>query len=426
MIWKICPSLSVSVFLPCMSEQQSPLSKKQQNILILILGFIAALGPFSIDMYLPGFPTIAEDLGTGISQVSLTLTSYFIGISVGQLIYGPLLDRFGRKKPLMIGLGIYVIASLGCALVPDVQSLIGLRLLQALGGCVGMVASRAIVRDRFPVNEVARVFSALILVMGAAPIIAPTVGGYLTDHFGWRFIFVLLSLISVIMLLLVSFVLSESKSPDKSVSLRLGQVSRGYWRVLTNRNFLMYGLAGSLAMAGLFTYIAGSPFVLMELYGFSEKTFGWVFGINAFGFIAGSQINGILLKKWDSVKITRITAVLILLVALLLGLSFIFGVLAKAVLLPLLFSFLFLSGFINPNTTALALEPFEKNAGVASALIGSFRMFAGAISSALIGILHNDTAGPMVWIMMISGVFMFVLIQFHARSEEARAISQPA
>ncbi|MGB0178261.1 MAG: Bcr/CflA family efflux MFS transporter, partial [Owenweeksia sp.] len=225
-----------------MSEHTPALSKKQRNVLILTLGFIAALGPFSIDMYLPGFPAIADDLGTEISQVSLTLTSYFIGISVGQLVYGPLLDRYGRKKPLLIGLGIYVIASVGCVLVPDVQSLIGLRLLQALGGCVGMVASRAIVRDRFPVNEVARVFSALILVMGAAPIIAPTVGGFLTEHFGWRFIFIVLSLISLLMLVLVVFVLSESKDPDHNVSLRPRQVSRGYWKVLINRDFLMYGL----------------------------------------------------------------------------------------------------------------------------------------------------------------------------------------
>ncbi len=407
-------STCLNVLLQRMS-QKSPLAKKQKNILILTLGFIAALGPFSIDTYLPGFPTIAESLNTDISNVSLTLTSYFIGISVGQLIYGPLLDRYGRKKPLLIGLGIYILASLGCALAPDVEALIFLRLVQALGGCVGMVASRAIVRDRFPTNEVARVFSALILVMGAAPIVAPTVGGYLIDHFGWRFIFVLLSALSLVMFVLVWLVLMESKSPDSGVSLHIKKVSRGYWEVLTHRDFLMYGLAGSLAMAGLFTYIAGSPFVLMELYGFSEKSFGWVFGINAFGFIAGSQINRLLLRKWDSIMITQVSALLILITGLLLGTGLALDILSRFMLLPLLFIFLFLSGFLNPNTTALALEPFEKNAGVASALVGSFRMFAGAISSALIGILHNDTSGPMIWIMVICGILVFVLVQAHAR-----------
>lgn len=407
-------STCLNVLLQRMS-QKLPLAKKQKNILILTLGFIAALGPFSIDTYLPGFPTIAESLNTDISNVSLTLTSYFIGISVGQLIYGPLLDRYGRKKPLLIGLGIYILASLGCALAPDVEALIFLRLVQALGGCVGMVASRAIVRDRFPTNEVARVFSALILVMGAAPIVAPTVGGYLIDHFGWRFIFVLLSALSLVMFVLVWLVLMESKSPDSGVSLHIKKVSRGYWEVLTHRDFLMYGLAGSLAMAGLFTYIAGSPFVLMELYGFSEKSFGWVFGMNAFGFIAGSQINRLLLRKWDSIMITQVSALLILITGLLLGTGLALDILSRFMLLPLLFIFLFLSGFLNPNTTALALEPFEKNAGVASALVGSFRMFAGAISSALIGILHNDTSGPMIWIMVICGILVFVLVRAHAR-----------
>ncbi len=385
--------------------------------LILLLGFIAALGPFSIDMYLPGFPAIADDLGTDISNISLTLTSYFIGISVGQLIYGPLLDRYGRKKPLLVGLAIYVVASVGCALAPDVGFLIGLRLLQALGGCVGMVASRAIVRDRFPVNEVARVFSALILVMGAAPIIAPTVGGFIADHYGWRVIFMVLTVLSLLMLVLVFFTLSESRDKDPEVSLRIDRVSVGYWAVLRNPDFFRFGMAGSLAMAGLFTYIAGSPFVLMELFGFSEQTFGWLFGLNAMGFIAGSQINRILLKKRDSVKVTRVTALLLLVVGVIMGVAFIAGFLTEWLLLPLLFIFLFLSGFINPNSTALALEPFEKNAGVASALIGSFRMFAGAIASGLIGILHNDTAGPMVWIMVVSSLGVYLLILWQGRAE---------
>jgi len=157
--------------------------------LILILGAIAALGPLSIDMYLPGFPEMAQDLGTEIEMLSLSLTAYFIGISIGQIIYGPLLDRFGRKKPLLIGFGIYVLAALGCAFSPNISTFIVMRFLLALGGCAGMVATRAIIRDSFQTSEIARAFSALILVMGVAPILAPMLGGLILQNFGWPFIF---------------------------------------------------------------------------------------------------------------------------------------------------------------------------------------------------------------------------------------------
>ena len=388
------------------------MSKKQQNILILILGAVAALGPFSIDMYLPGFPAIARDLDTDISNVALTLTSYFIGISVGQLIYGPILDRYGRKKPLMIGLAIYLIAALGCALAPGVFWLIGLRLLMALGGCVGMVASQAIIRDRFPVKEIARVFSTLILVMGVAPIVAPTLGGYVITAFGWRYVFFLLVLFSALLLFILYRYLDESKEPDEEVSLKPKFVAIEYWKVLKNSDFLIYGLAGSLAMATMFAYISDSSFVLIELYGFSERSYGWLFGLNAGGFILGSQLNRLVLRKYHPAPVTYIFASLMVVVATILSMANIFHFLTTAVLLSLLFLFLFFLGFVNPNTLAMSLSPFSKNAGIASALVGSLRMFSGALASGLISVFHNGTAGPMVWIIFACAILVFVLLLF--------------
>ncbi len=386
------------------------MTKKQQNILILILGSVAALGPFSIDMYLPGFPAIADDLDTDISKVALTLTSYFIGISVGQLIYGPILDRYGRKKPLLIGMGIYILAVLGCAAAPDVYSLIAIRALMALGGCVGMVASRAIIRDRFPVSEIARVFSTLILVMGVAPIIAPTLGGFVIAAFGWRFVFLFLAVFSAFVTFLLYRFLEESHSPDLEVSLKPVKVAQEYWKVLSNNTFIIYGLAGSLAMAAMFAYIGDSSFVLIELYGFTEKTYGWVFGSNAAGFIIGSQVNRYVLKKRDPKVITYVFAVLMVLVAVTLAVSNISSLLSVEVLLVLLFLFMFFLGFVNPNTQALALEPFSKNAGIASALVGSLRMLSGAIATALISVFHNGTIQPMVWIICTCAVLALGLL----------------
>ena len=390
------------------------MNKKQQRNLIFILGALAALGPFSIDTYLPGFPSMAEDLNTTISRISLTLTSYFIGISVGQLAYGPLLDRYGRKKPLILGLGLYFLTSLACIFVPNIDLLIALRLLQALGGCVGMVATRAIVRDRFEVNEIARAFSSLILVMGVAPIVAPTVGGYIANSLGWRYIFVLLSAFSAILIIVLHNFLSESKEPDHTVSLKFASIVRNYWLVLKNRDFILYGMAGSMAMAGLFVYIAGSPFVFMELLGFSEKSYGWIFGINAFGFIAGSQLNRQVLKKRDSEKVTIITAVLMFAISLLALGGSALDMLSTFAFCASLFGFMFFLGFVNPNTTAMALTPFESNAGVASALIGSIRMLGGALSTGLIGLLHDGSMYPML-ILMFACAAIVILLVFGAR-----------
>jgi MFS transporter, DHA1 family, multidrug resistance protein len=398
------------------------LEKKQKNKIILVLGALAALGPFTIDMYLPGFPAIAADLDTSIARVGLSLTSYFIGISVGQLFYGPLVDRYGRKRPLLIGLLIYIAAAIGCALSPTVDWLIVQRLLLALGGCAGIVASRAMVRDLFPTNETARVFSTLILIMGVAPIIAPTVGGYVTAHFGWRIIFYVLVVIAALLLALVYRFLPESRLPDSSVSLRPRRVIQEYRQVLREPEFVAYAFAGSIAFAGLFAYISGSPFVFMDYFGLSETWYGWLFGINAFGFILGSQINRLLLKYHSAALISRISVWAQAIAGLGLALGSYFGLLTTSNSLLLIFSYLFSMGFIAPNATALALRPFTRFAGSASALLGSLQMLTGALASGLVSLFHNGTPLPMAGIMA-GGASISLCILLVYRHKEKRQLA---
>lgn len=250
------------------------MTRREHFFIILILGALATISPFSIDMYLPGFPAIARDLKTSIDQVQLSLTSYFIGIAVGQLMYGPLLDRFGRKMPLYIGLIIYVIASIGCALTHSVHALIAMRFLQALGGCVGMVAAQTLVRDLFPVKKTAQAFSMITLVIAVSPMIAPTVGGYVTAAFGWHWIFIILSGITTMMIVAVYFFLPKGKSPDPTISLMPKAVLGNFRIVIRHPQFLIYTLAGGLATAAPFAYIAGSPDVFMNIYKVSEQQYG--------------------------------------------------------------------------------------------------------------------------------------------------------
>jgi DHA1 family bicyclomycin/chloramphenicol resistance-like MFS transporter len=380
--------------------------------LILILGAIAALGPLSIDMYLPGFPEMAKDLETEIELLSLSLTAYFIGISLGQIIYGPLLDRFGRKRPLLIGFSIYVVAALGCAVSPNIATFISMRFLLALGGCAGMVATRAIIRDSFEANEVARAFSALILVMGIAPILAPLLGGVILQNFGWSFIFFFLAIYALLILIFSALFLKESHSGDESVSLWPKQVFIQYRKVLKNRSFFVYGLAGSVAMAAMFTYISGSPFVVREVLAFDEIYFGWIFGANAIGYISASQINRRLLKSYSTQLISQRVSWVFGFLSLLLILQVVLNLPNMYLFLLNLFLFLSCLGFINPNMQALALSPFTKNAGVASALVGGLRMLSGAIASLLISLLHNDTALPMGLLMGMAGLGFFLILRF--------------
>lgn len=379
--------------------------------LIILLGALAAIGPFSIDMYLPGLPNIAKYFSTDISNVQLTLTSYFFGIAFGQIFYGPLVDRFGRKRPLLIGLAIYLISSVGCALSPSVWALIGFRFLQSLGACAGMVISRAVVRDSFSPHEAAKAFSQILLVMGIAPIIAPSLGGIIIANFSWRVIFFLLVALSSVLLVWCFFLLPETKKPDPQVSLLPSSVFSGFLTVIQVPRFWVYVTLSSLASAVMFAYISGSPFVFMRLFGLGETEYAWVFGLNASGLILSSQLNRILLSKFEAEAVLKNLSRFYLPLGILLICAIYFSW-PKFSVYALIFCMVAIYGFIFPNASALALSPFSQNAGSASALMGFLQMVLAVCSSGLVSLLHDGTAFPMVGVMSGLGFLAFGVILF--------------
>ncbi|TCK83534.1 multidrug effflux MFS transporter [Albibacterium bauzanense] len=397
-------------------------TKNNKFLIILMLGLLSAIGPFSIDMYLPGFKAIALDLQTNIEHIQLSLTSFFIGIAGGQMIYGPLLDRFGRKSPLLIGLLIYIGASIGCVFIQSADGLIFLRFVQALGSCAGMVASRAMVRDYFPPTETAKIFSMLMLVIGISPILAPTIGGYIIEIWGWHYIFVFLTVLTILILLGVIFVLPKSK-PNTTISLLPAPIMKGFWKVLKNPQFLIYAIAGGTASSGLYAYLSGSPFVMMEIYGLNEKQYGWVFALLAAGLITTSQLNTLMLKRFSSESISKyalmaqaIAGSLMLILALSNSLT-LYGIII------LIFCFLACQGFVFPNTSALALNPFSKSAGSASALLGTIQLSIGAIASVLVSIAHNRTNIPMVSIMAACAIVSYLILLFIPKNKTINTAS---
>jgi DHA1 family bicyclomycin/chloramphenicol resistance-like MFS transporter len=375
------------------------MTKQRYFFLVLILGTLTALSPFSIDMYLPAFQDIAKSLNTTTARVDLSLSSFFIGLATGQLIYGPLMDRFGRKRPLYFGLSLYIIASVGCFLSASVEMLIAIRVLQAIGSCAAGVASIAMVRDLFPVKDNAKVFALLFLVLGASPLLAPTAGSYLADAFGWQSVFVVLLSIAVLILIAVFFTLPESYKPDPSYSLKPGPIIGNFLLVVRNPQFYAYAFAGSLAFCGLFAYVAGSPLVFMDVFGLSKKEYGWIFAGLSVGFIGSSQINSMLIKRFKSEQIIRVA----LTGQVIFGTVFLIGAINGwynlAGTLVMIFLVLCCVGLINPNTSALCMAPFPKNAGVASSLLGTIQLGLGAAASFGISIFTSHSAVPLAAIM---------------------------
>lgn len=382
---------------------------------------LSAIGPFSIDMYLPGFPAIAADLKTTVAHVSLSLSSFFIGISAGQFLYGPLLDRFGRKKPLYFGISGYLLASAGCALAASANALIALRLFQALGACVGLVASRAMVRDLFPVKENARIFSLLMLVVGVSPIIAPTLGGYMASALSWRYIFITLTILAACILAAVHFVLPESRKPDPGFSLKPRPIINNFVQVIREPQFYTYAFTGAIASSGLYAYIAGSPAVFMELFRVSERQFGWIFALVAMGLIGSSQLNSVLLKIYTSEAIIKVASFCQTITGLLLFTGTLLGWLELFSTIFFIFIYLCCQGFIFPNSSALSMAPFSKNAGSASALMGGIQMSIGAFTSATVSFLSNHTALPMTGVMASCSLTSFTILTIGSRIIRYRA-----
>ncbi len=384
---------------------------KNRTGIILILGLLSALGPFSIDMYLPGFPAIADDLSVSVDAISYSLSSFFAGVCIGQLLCGPLLDRFGRRIPLITGMLLYIVASIGCVLSNSIELLIICRFFQALGGCVGMVAPRAVIRDIFPVKENAKIFSLMILILGVSPIVAPTAGSYLISAFGWHSVFMVLTVIGIITLLAVVFGLPESRQPDPAYSLKAKPILLNFYSVLKVPQFYTYSLMGAISSAALFAYLSGSPFVFMKLFGTSEQEYGIIFAIIAAGLILCSQLNKQLKKKYTSEQITVVTLSIQTAVgiALLIGTAFNWLNLYSTVALIALF--LSCQGFAFPNSSALSMAPFSSNAGSASALMGAMQMAFGAFTAAVIGWCNPSSALPLA-VIMASCVMVALLILF--------------
>ncbi|MNK75476.1 Bicyclomycin resistance protein [compost metagenome] len=391
------------------------MTTKKYIQLILILGSLTALGPFSIDMYLPGFSGIAKDLNTTVAKVSMSLSSYFIGISAGQLLYGPLLDRFGRKKPLFIGLLVYILASLGCIYVADIDSFIFLRFVQAIGSCAATVASVAMVRDLFPVKDIPKVFSLLMLVVGLSPMLAPTIGGYVTEDLGWHAVFFILMCMGIAILAATQFGLPDTYKPDVSISLKPKPIISNFLLVLKEPQFYTYAFTGAVAFSGLFSYVAASPLVFMDIYKVDAKTYGWIFALMSVSFIGSSQLNSMLLKRFSSEQMifgALISQSVISIIFLILALNDLLGLYQT---IGMLFLFLACLGISNPNTAGLTLAPFAKNTGSASALMGAIQLGIGALASFAVGVFVKNSVTPMVAIMTTTTITAFIILNIGKR-----------
>jgi len=385
-------------------------SRQRDLLIILILGALSTVSPFSIDMYLPAFPQIAHDLGTTPAEISLSVSGYFIGLALGQLFYGPLLDRFGRKMPLYAGMSLFILASFGCLTAHTPGLFIAFRLLQAVGGCVASVGAVAMVRDFFPVEEAAKILSLLILVLSVSPLFAPTIGSFVTTTIGWRWIFAILGGFAVFVMAIVALFLPEGHKPDPDISLKPGAVLGEFLKIIENPKFYTYAIGGAFSFAGLFVYVTGSPIIFIDTYRVGARGYGLIFAVLAASFIGGSQFNIYLSRRHQDQRIFRIALVcqnviiLIMLFGTALGW---FGLAANILLLMLYLPF---CGMAYPNAAAIALSPFRKNVGSASALLGFIQMGVGALASTGVGLLHASDSLPIYAVMAATAVIGLVIL----------------
>ncbi|MGW4721462.1 Bcr/CflA family multidrug efflux MFS transporter [Streptomyces sp. NPDC004291] len=376
-------------------------------LVTLVLGGLTALPPLSMDMYLPALPEVTGALAAPAATIQLTLTACLAGMALGQLVVGPMSDKWGRRRPLLAGMIVYVLATAVCALAPTAETLIGFRLLQGLAGAAGIVIARAVVRDLYDGVEMARFFSTLMLISGVAPIVAPLIGGQILRITDWRGVFHVLTGVGVLLTLVVHRFLDETLPPERRHEGGVGQALRTMRGLLADRVFTGYMLTGGLAFAVLFAYISASPFVVQEIYGASPQTFSLLFGLNSIGLVAVGQINGKLLVgrvSLDKVLGWGLAVILLAALALLLMTSGVFG---KAGLVPVaagLFVLMSAMGLAMPNTNAQALMRTPHAAGSASALLGTTSFLVGAVASPLVGIAGEHTAVPMAVVQLTCAV----------------------
>jgi DHA1 family bicyclomycin/chloramphenicol resistance-like MFS transporter len=378
-----------------MTTTQHPPAEPGFRRLALVLGAATAFVPLAIDMYLPALPGLERSLGGAPGSAQLTLAAFLLGLAIGQAIYGPLSDRFGRRVPLLCGVVIFALASVGCALAPSMDSLIVLRFVQALGGCAGMVVARAVARDRFDGPGQARMFALLMLIMGAAPILAPFIGGQILLFADWRGIFWVLAAVSVGTFAAVYFALPESMSESARQSLAMRPVARAYATVLTDRHFMAHALASGFAMAAMFGYIAGSPHVFIDLHGVAPQAYGWLFGINAVAIVGAAQLNHRLLRHYGAQRLMNAAMFALLVAALVLLVNGATGFGGLAGIVVPLACYMAALGFLLPNTTVAAMARHGRIAGTASSTIGVLQFAFGSVAGAAVGVMEGG-ALPMV------------------------------
>jgi DHA1 family bicyclomycin/chloramphenicol resistance-like MFS transporter len=388
-----------------------------------LLGILTAVGPVSTDMYLPAFPDIEASLGGAPGTAQITLAAWFAGLAVGQLTQGTLSDRFGRRTPLIVGTAIYTLASAGCALSPDLVTLSGFRLIAAFGGSASMVIPRAIVRDLADGHAAARLMSKLMLVMGAAPILAPTLGGVVLGFASWHAIFWIATAYGAACCAVVWQVLPDTLPPSRRVRLSLNGLALRYLGILRERSFITHALLGGCAMFGMFAFLGGSPDVFIDLYHLSPPQYGALFGCSAFGYIGASQISPLLLRRFGAGRLMRfgVRAFLCATAALTVA-AYLRPANWLWIALPICCSSAS-QGFLMPNATVGALSRQGGNAGSASALMGTLQFCLGAASGVLVGAASDGTARPMATLMVIGAIAATVADL--CRPRERRAPGRP-
>lgn len=387
---------------------------------VIILGALTAVTPLAIDAYLPAMPAMQAYFASTSAEIGATLAVFFGAFALGQAVIGPLSDRFGRRLPMSLGIAVFVLASIAAARAPDIESLIAARFFQALGGCAGVVISRAMVRDMFDERMSAKAYSALILVMGVAPILGPLIGGYLTTLFDWQAVFWLLAAFGSLCLTAVVFGVGETLPPTQRSRGGLSGVVRGYHALLKDRDYMALALASGFSISCMFAYITGSPFVFIELHGVAPQHYGLLFGTNAIGLIGASQLNNWLLSRFSARTILTMavrtqvlaTCVLILIAALNIG--------GLAALLPPLFVAVACLGLVMPNAMAAAMARAKDRAGAASALLGVIQFSLAAGIGALVGALNDGSALPMTGVMACAAMTGLLALSFARRDQTVR------
>lgn len=372
--------------------------------IIIILAFLSSIAPLSTDMYLPALDAVEKSFQTNSFYTQLSLASFFIAFSLGQLFYGPLSDTYGRKKPLYIGIFIFISSSVACILVDSIHAFILLRFFEALGGCAGVVVARAIVNDLFELKEAAAIYALMMVFTSLAPMLSPTFGGILLEFFSWRSIFLTLFILGIILFLLIIFVLKESNTNTKNKKFNHKEIIKNYKSILKDRRFVVYLLSGNLIFAGFFAYLTGSSFIFTRVFDLSEQQYGILFGINALGFVIFANINARLALKYSPYYILPKAFVMVAFLAFLLILSATFDLGFLFFELPLFFIIASL-GFILPNTTTLAMARSKQNAGSASALLGAAQFAMAGAMAFLVSLLNANTP---IFLSTILGICAFL------------------